>query len=191
MLTVDTTSWHYRIYAHWRNRIARHPPRTIDLCHYMRAVMLYVPLYYLAFGAMIVFGAIAFVVLAPIWVPAWLLAHGRAWPKRLARWIDNHGDWIGGGLAVLGVGALVLGLVQVSLEKGWWYGPMLLGGIAFGVLLLIGLVISLAEFLDGRADRRRRKATGAPKQKRPSLTWAWVKAKKRKVCPLIQVQNSP
>ena len=163
MLVVDITSWHYRFYAHWRKNIARKPPSTIDLCHYMRAIILFTPGYYVglallyaAIGLACAVAALFVLVTVPLWGPVWLLTHNRDWHKRGARrvgnaikrntkraagatdqWLRTGGQWVLVGLVVV---VLVIAFTLMTL-KTWWLGLAWFGGVIGGVVC-VGLFIA-------------------------------------------------
>ena len=222
MLTVSITSWHYRVYRHWLENIARKQPKQIDLCHYMRAIMLFTPGYYIGLGLLYagigLACAIAAIVLAltsPLWVPFWLLKRRRpGWHKRagarLFSWVDPFGEWLrehGDRMAIgLCVGAGVLAFVLLTLDE-WWKGILSLGVLLAAVVVVTLLVLGAVAFHDWynqphKRDARRakriaqlqEKANRPPKpDKGPGalrLLWVWIRAKKKRICPLIQT-NAP
>jgi hypothetical protein len=224
MLTVDITSWHFRIYDHWRTHIARKPPNQIDLCHYMRAIMLFTPGYYIGVGIFCVIVSLAFAVAAafllvtvPLWGPVWLVTHNKSWhkrgarrfadgvarnSKRLAGWLEVTGGWVIVGIAITTV---VVAFTLMTL-KTWWLGLAWFGGITGGILLFLAAIYGLVTFIEWYGprlrERRRRKLAARPtevklvkvkKQKGTSsfrLLWAFIKAKKKRICPLIQTTPS-
>lgn len=228
MLTVSETSWHYRIYQHWRENIARRPPMTINLCHYMRAIMLFTPGYYVGLGllygaiglCLLVVGAFLLVTL-PLWGPIWLVTHNKSWHKRGARrvgngigngvraaatWMENGGQWVMLGLlaaaAVAGVGLLIqhVGMVAVA---AWTFGTI---AAVAGIVAAMYFTIVLIERWWNQPDRKRNRkikrdrkmqeywdSLGKPKPPKDpgwlSLCWSFLTAKKKRICPLIQVNE--
>lgn len=214
MLTIDRTSWHYRIYDHWRTHIARKPPNTIDLCHYMRAIMLFTPGYYLGVVLLVTFMCLAYALTAlcclltlPLWGPVWLVTHNRSWHKRGARrvgdgikrkaeatdeWLRSGGQWV---LLGFGVAVAVVCFTLLTL-KTWWLGLAWFGGVIGGIgaaVLFFGVMIWLID--DVYMPRHRAKLDARQTnvvlvhKKGPSvfrLMWTYIKAKKRRICPLIQ-----
>lgn len=228
MLTVSEASWHYKIYRHWRENIARNPPMTINLCHYMRAIMLFTPGYYVGLGllyaaiglAIIVAGAFV-VVTSPLWGPVWLVTHNKSWHKRGARrvgngigngvraaavWMENGGQWVMLGLLAA---ALVAGVGVIIQHVGAGAVAKFVLAVVAGIAVSVALVAALAWLIDrwwNDPDRKRNRKLkrdrkiqeymdnlGKPKPpKEPgwlSLCWSFLKAKKKRICPLIQVNE--
>jgi hypothetical protein len=192
---IDPRSWHFRVYSYWKRELSRKPPKTINLCHYMRAILIYTPAYWLGYGIAIalavVLGGAFLLVTAPIWVPLYFIGRGRGWGTRLEAWADRQQDKFM--IFILGVVGLcvVAVIVNASLDK-WWYGLVIIGGIVGGVALIFGIGITAAEISDRRKRQRWLREEGIVPSKEarpPSLTWAWIKAKKQKVCPIIEVRS--
>ncbi len=225
MLTVDISSWHYRVYAHWRANIARKPPMQIDLCHYMRAILLFTPGYYVGIGLFYAAIGVAFALAAafllvtlPLWGPVWLITHNRTWHKGLAarikyrmkRGAHRTGGWMAdkGHYVLIGLGVVTIAVYFVLLTLDtWWYGIAIYGGILAGLALAVALGVGIYHLVNGWFLPRRREKLAArppkePKEAKPrkvkqakgpgvfSLMWSWIKAKKKRICPLIQTNDT-
>lgn len=201
MLYINTSSWHFRVYGHWTERWANKPPATINLCHYMRAVLIYVPGIWLGIAILSLITGAALLITLPIWGPCWLIARKTEWFERLGVWLNAHEDSVMKGFlfGILGVVAvcMIALFIDLTLEV-WWKGLMVFGSIVGGVLLGIALLVLIGELYDNRQakkdDERWAEAYGAKEEKppsrgAPSLVWQWIKAKKKKICPILQPQG--
>ena len=202
MLYINTSSWHFRVYGHWKEHWSRKPPATINLCHYMRAILIYVPAIWLGISIIAVIGAVAVLVTLPIWGPIWLISRKTEWFKRLGDWFTKHEDkFQTATLILVGLlvgGALIALFIDLTLEV-WWKGLMVFGCIIGGILLGLALLLGIGELYDNRQakkdDEEWAKKYGEAKEERPpsrgapSLIWQWIKAKKKKICPILQPQG--
>lgn len=188
MSVIDSTSWHYRLYSWWCDDIAKHRPMPkgqTNLCHYMRVLLLYVPLFTIAMTIALIVLGLVLLVTAPIWVPCYFLFRNRAWVQRFKGWLERHEQKLVFG----GVGAFVLTWFVILTIDEWWLGIVTFGVIAVTLAALIGGLFGIAELRDRRKRKQREQELGidgAPRQ--PSLIWTWIKAKKRKICPIFEVR---
>jgi hypothetical protein len=187
---------------HWRRRIADTvEPKQLDLCRYMRTVLIYVPGFYLIVALVTLLGGLAVLILAPIWVPIWLLARYTRWWQwcgkqltRFSHWLDRHEEtWVPWVFGLLIFGFLVW-IIFLLAREAWWMPFATLAGFVVGIALLTGLIVAGRSVYEHRKVQRGlnegRPQHDTPKNDRePSLLWAWIKAKKKKICPLIQVKG--
>lgn len=174
-LRVAADSWHYKVYRHWANEIANEPPATINLCHYMRAVLIYTPGFYAVLGVTLVFVGLAAWLFAPLiflYCESETVQHRL---ERIGRWFERNGEWL---VPSVGVSGIVTALVLASLDI-WWFGLAIFGG----VLLLVVVVAAVAIYVHSRKRVDREEPTSSA----TSLSWQWVKAKKSRICPFIRV----
>lgn len=86
-------------------------------------------------------------------------------------------------LAVIGVSWFVIySIFDIKLPPSWLVRPIvtIVSGAGFGIAL--GLLFALWQFLSLRVFQRRRK-------KQPSLIVEFIKAKKQKHCPLLEIDE--
>jgi glucan phosphoethanolaminetransferase (alkaline phosphatase superfamily) len=91
------------------------------------------------------------------------------------------------GLVLVGIGSLVWVIVKNPVEAG-----LATAVAAILVAIVLGIIVLVKSTEERRAARKKQReyvaAMTPPKPpKEPSLFWEFIKAKKRKVCPLIQV----
>ena len=193
MLYINTSSWHYRVYGHWKEHWSKKPPATINLCHYMRAVLIYVPGIWLGIACAALIGGAVVLVTLPIWGPIWLISRNTEWFARLDAWFKRHEDTLMKCLmfTVLGIG---VGFIGLTLEA-WWKGIAIFGMVIGSILLLLAIAIGIGELHDMRQAKKEDERWAStltevkeepPSRGAPSLIWQWIKAKKKKICPILE-----
>lgn len=184
-IVVDGRSWHRRAYGYWERKIAHDPPETLNLCLYMRAVLIYVPGYFLIMALALTVGTIGLIVTSPLWVPffmLWLVFDGAR--RRINALLDCLTN-----IVVVGIALVVLvgiaGMLVVLALDAWWEPLLLIGGIAglFAAIAIVSLLIG----------RRRKKKSGETTTSSgiAKLSWSWLRAKKHRICPLIETRKEP
>ena len=101
-----------------------------------------------------------------------MIISSRAWHLRLVRWVDA-------------------GYYPHSLCTHFWAVMGVLavtpvGGIAIAVLIVAAIPVIVGVWLREHRPHKKREAATV---KEPSLVIEWLKAKKRRVCPLITVKE--
>jgi apolipoprotein N-acyltransferase len=86
----------------------------------------------------------------------------------------------------MAVAAIVMWLLFLL---GYVFGayPLISGPVALGIALVALIAWRLGVFLKGRKIRRSN--TSPLPSPEPNLVWEYLKAKKRKLCPLISVEE--
>lgn len=187
-IVVSPESWHRRIYGYWARKVATKPPATDNLCLYVRAVVIYMPLWAVMMAFLFLVRMIAVVVTSPIWVPVWALnRYSSRFNARFGGWLGNKtaSDWIG--IAIVG---FFLGwLVSLLIRDGWM--ALVYLAILIGIFILCVFLVGLASALLDVRRRRKRKQTGQSDRTASSvsLVWSWIKAKKKKICPIIVTEG--
>jgi hypothetical protein len=175
-MEVDKNSWHYRAYQGWWKRklryesaIHKHAPwkvpqerKQLDLCHYMRVVLIFGPFRWFFQGDL--GGPPPFV---------WTLF---------------------GGIVLAFVGVLGVAVYRQPLHSAEVAGLLIVVALAAFGLVYGGL--KLYERHEAKLSAQRElyfegklppKAAGMTGRK--GLLWTWILAKKRRICPLIKVQE--
>lgn len=160
-MKIKATSWHYRLNTSFcKNWNETVPP---SLCPYVR-----VTLYRLT-------GLIALALIAAIVI--WFL-----------------------GTVAVGFLGNAAGVFEVNTLYLHWYSPdiwplifllgVLVSACIVGVILLaIGIVIELSETISDWKYKRMHKRCTSPKPKQPGLVWSYLKARKQKICPMIEIER--
>lgn len=175
-LIVKANSWHYRVYTWWLAQSGA-KPKTLNLCPYMRAVLLWAPLH----GVMWLVGTFLRILIWPFKRACRLTARGR----RFLAWTTKNSHWL-----FLGFMATMLGLSVIAqiLDDGWWealWFVLILAGAICAIALIVAASIFSCEWWHRRSERHGA-SSGASARK---LGWEWVKAKKRRICPTIKVEE--
>lgn len=181
VLSVDPNSWHYRLYRYhrfWVNRFLElggdqpKEPR-LDLCRYMRALLIWIPL------TAILVAVIA--LLAPIWWP--LTREGvREMVVRFARRLDGwlHTKLALGLLILLSVASVIaiISTISIKVYQDPGHAAHETGRVAWisavSIMASIALVVGVAVVCTRWGDFLK-------------LVWAWIVAKKHRICPLLAV----
>jgi hypothetical protein len=180
-LIVDRHSWHHKIYQHWMGRYASSPPPgQLNLCHYMRVVLIYAPAtyFFLAFLAMLT------VLTALLWLPFFLLYKIHPRSRRAMDRIINRLPDIVTFLIPIVFAAMLIAILVTQFLEAWWKGLAYLGGILLVLIAILGLIV-LSEHL----KTRRQQPRSAEADSSAKLAWAWVKGKKERICPLLKVSE--
>jgi hypothetical protein len=165
-LTVHEGSWHYRAFLGWERRKKRtanyYERRSLDLCRYMRTVLIYAPWRWFWQGSyskllcMYVWPWVVLLMLAGLGTLGWLVS--------LNPWAFLF--WTGIAAAItLFVIAMLLASVWLVSEKGAHQ-------VVYDVVY--------TNTLKGKSPRKRLAN---------SLVWQYLKAKKHRICPLIEVEE--
>ena len=171
-MIVHENAWHLKLVQRYDSGFK---PR--DLCSYFWTV---VGTVLLTFGI---------IVTAPLWFPIGLLAKGIAAIGGVLIDIEPP-EWLKTVAAVILITvALAVGVgLLVGYGFIWWLNPAQTAIITGAFVGFAVVAIGFIAFIDAM-DKKIQKKPPKPKKKRePSLVMAFLKAKKRHICPLIEVQ---
>lgn len=179
-MIVDERSWHYRLYSYWLEHWAVVKPMgTLNLCHYMRAIIIFLPcsfvLYVLVNGT--------YYLTWPLWRPLLLLwrtsRRFRGWMQRLDAFLNAH-KRVAPGLVA---GTFMVGMTVVfAVSGGIWSALIFLGGL-IAALFAYGLLLGLMSTVGGMAKRSAKGERVLP------IGIQWIKARKARICPIIEVRR--
>lgn len=190
---INHESWHYKFYQMFRRHFEFDPKEPTELCGYFWTVVALAPLAYVLAG----------VALGVVWVITGLLyiTGLKKFAPKAGAWIKYHYETIG--MIVIGLLLLVLliGLVAAAIAN--WVQFLIglgifVGGVSIAVTLLIATAVGLEmwkashpkkeisddeyyEKLEEKVAKELAKAAAS----RPF--WTWLKSRKKKFCPLVEV----
>lgn len=190
-ITVMENAWHHRVFRWWAGKVDHTSGRQLNLCSYMRCVLIYAPTVALALGITIL---VMFLISPLRWFGRTKLSN------RIGQFCVRRGERI----TITAIGLSVLTFSCILLFQAFsanWTLTLIIGGSVIGGLVLVfGLIYILAGWVDSRPEKPK-KIRPIPKlNKKPvkvkkvkgtpwySLLWAFIVAKKHRVCPLITIK---
>lgn len=184
-IVVDGRSWHRRVYGYWGRKIAHDPPETLNLCLYMRAVLIYVPGYFLLLAFALTAGTVGLIVTSPLWVPFFMLwlVSARA-RRRINRLLDNLGQTTTATVLVVAVVVWILVMLVVAAMDVWWLPLLIIGTVVGTIAALVGVSLLVEKRREKNSDDSETTSSGVAK-----LSWSWLRAKKHRICPLIETRD--